>query len=86
MGAVIRYQVDGQSVSYYLMPDVASDNENQAVINKETKRGYNALIWRDKDLIHALVSTLPRARLQELAATCREAMRPASQTLSRIPG
>lgn len=73
LGAVLRYRVDGAAVAYYVMPagTRAADNEaDGTAIRQESTEGYNVLLWRDRGLLHALVSDLSRARLNLLAASC----------------
>ncbi|MBI4539395.1 MAG: hypothetical protein HY704_07800 [Gemmatimonadetes bacterium] len=72
-GAVLRYRVDGRSVSYYLMPD---DSPESAAIDPSafqhgTEAGFKVVAWRNAGMIHALVGDLPEARLTELAIFCQ---------------
>jgi len=71
-GAVIRYQVAGQIVSYYVMPTGDRPYASEAAMRSEARHGYNLLMWHDRKLLHALVSTLPNSKLQNLASRCQE--------------
>lgn len=71
-GAVLRYQVDGREVSYYIMPGGPSNlppaTRDRFLHGAES--GYQVVAWHDAGLIHALVGNLPEARLVELARVC----------------
>ncbi|MBI4484893.1 MAG: hypothetical protein HY655_02675 [Acidobacteria bacterium] len=71
-GAVLRYQVDGREVSYYIMPagpfGVPPPAPERFLRGAES--GYQVVAWHDVGLIHALVGNLPEARLLALARFC----------------
>lgn len=71
-GVVLRYQVDGRELSYYIMP---AEPSSAAPIAREqflhgAQRGYQVVAWHDLGLVHALVADLPEDRLLQLARSC----------------
>jgi anti-sigma factor RsiW len=71
-GAVLRYQVDGREVSYYIMP-AGPSNLPPPVPERflhGAESGYQVVAWHDAGLVHALVGNLPEARLVQLARSC----------------
>jgi hypothetical protein len=71
-GAVLRYRVDGQPVSYYIMPS-GSDGRaapDPAAFRHDAEAGYRVVTWRDQGLVHALVGDLPQERLSTMARVC----------------
>ncbi len=81
-GTVVRFRVDGESVSYYVMAEGTGGAErlDAAAFREETDAGYNVVAWRRGGLIHALVGALPRERLTILARIYRE------QLAATLPG
>lgn len=79
-GAVLRYQVDGREMSYYIMPAGPSNLPPPAPERflRGAESGYQVVAWHDAGLVHALVGNLPEARLLQLARACVD--RPAART------
>lgn len=71
-GAVLRYQVDGREVSYYIMPAGPSNlpPPTPERFLRGAESGYQVVAWHDAGLVHALVGNLPEARLIQLARFC----------------
>ena len=69
--AVIEYDLKGRTVSYFVF-DAGPGERNGPVgeLSHATDRGYQIVMWREPDLIHALVGAVPRSRLDELARMC----------------
>ncbi|MPZ21241.1 MAG: hypothetical protein GEV06_25590 [Luteitalea sp.] len=71
-GVVLRYQVDGDEVSYYVMlagPSYAPPPAPERFL-RGAESGYQVVAWHDAGLTHALVGKLPEARLLQLARFC----------------
>lgn len=69
--AIIEYDLKGRTVSYFVFD--AGPNERDGPVGElshATDRGYQIVMWREPDLIHALVGAVPRSRLDELARIC----------------
>ncbi len=73
-GAVVRFRLEGEPVSYYVMPagTGGTDRLDAAAFREETDAGYAVVAWRRDGLIYALVGALPRERLAALARICTE--------------
>jgi anti-sigma factor RsiW len=79
-GAAVEYSVDGEMVSYYVMPEAAEGAAQGAAKGAErtptfrygSHAGYQVVVWREPGLMHALVGSLPKARLAALARYCVE--------------
>lgn len=73
-GAVVRFRLEGEPVSYYVMAEGtgSADRFGAAAFREETDAGYNVVAWRRDGLMYALVGALPRERLAALARTCTE--------------
>ncbi len=69
--AVIEYDLKGRIVSYFVF-DAGPNERNGPVgeLSHATDRGYQIVLWREPDLIHALVGAVPRSRLDQLARMC----------------
>ena len=72
-GAAVEYRVDGQAVSYYVMPEPTAEGAERAqTFRYASHAGYRVVVWHEPGLMHALVASLPRARLAALARYCVE--------------
>ncbi len=73
-GAVVRFRLEGEPLSYYVMAEGTGDTDrfDAAAFREETDAGYNVVAWQRDGLIHALVGALPRERLAGLARMCTE--------------
>lgn len=78
-GAVVRFRLDGEPVSYYVMAEGTggggtggADRLDAAAFREETDAGYNVVAWRRDGLVYAVVGALPRERLAALARICTE--------------
>lgn len=71
IGAVIRYRVADEPVSYFVMPAAGGDMEDRKALEDEAEQGYQVVTWRDRGLTHALVGALSRERLLGMAEVCR---------------
>lgn len=71
-GAVLRYQVDGDEVSLYVMPIGSSNAPPPAPERflRGVERGYQVVAWQHAGLIHALVGNVPEVRLLQMARHC----------------
>ncbi|MEO5588352.1 MAG: hypothetical protein ABIS03_02110 [Gemmatimonadaceae bacterium] len=73
-GAVLVYRIDGQPVSYYILPageDAKSDQvSGEPTIRLFQWRGFHVAAWEEPGLTQALVGDLPQARLAGLAKEC----------------
>jgi anti-sigma factor RsiW len=70
-GAAIRYRIDDQDVSYYILP--ASNGlpvTGTTAVQITSQAGYRIASWRDPGLSHALVGSLSGLRLANLAREC----------------
>jgi anti-sigma factor RsiW len=71
LGAAVEYAINGQSLSYYLVP---APSGNHAVRPREirlgSRSGYHLATWEDGGLTHALVAVLPEPKLLSLARYC----------------
>lgn len=85
-GAVVRFRVDGEPVSYYVMaePKDGAERLDAAAFREETDAGFNVVAWRHGGLIHALVGALPRERLTVLARICTEQLAAALPEPARL--
>jgi anti-sigma factor RsiW len=70
-GAVLRYQVEGDEVSFYVMP-IGSNAPPPAPEQflRGVERGYQIVAWQHAALIHALVGNVPEVRLLQMARYC----------------
>ena len=72
-GAAVEYRVDGQAVSYYVMPEPTTEVAERAqTFRYASHAGYRVVVWHEPGLMHALVASLPKARLAALARYCIE--------------
>lgn len=85
-GAVLRYQVDGREVSYYIMPTGPSNAPPPTPERflRGAESGYQVVAWHDAGLIHALVGNLPEARLLQLARFCVDRPAAGSQPVESV--
>ncbi len=86
-GAVVRFRVVGEPVSYYVMAEAAdgADRLDTRAFREQTDAGYNVVAWHRGGLIHALVGALPRERLAALARACMEEFAAALPRAERAP-
>jgi len=88
-GAVLVYRIDGQPVSYYILPasDEARSNQitGELAIRLFQWRGFHVAAWEEPGLSHALVGDLPQARLAVLARECITQMVAMVPTGSGVP-
>jgi len=72
--AVLAYRIDGQDVSYYILPagrnGIASVVPGAPAVRVSAWSGFRIASWREPGLTHALVGNLPAARLAGLAREC----------------
>jgi anti-sigma factor RsiW len=73
-GAVVRYRIDNQPVSYFVMPVAVDSSEStpEDALRNEAEKGYNVVTWRERGLAYALVGALSQERLATVARSCRE--------------
>jgi hypothetical protein len=67
-GAVMEYAVQGQVLTYYVLPGSGVGMPRQ--IQLASRNGYRVASWHDAGLTHALVGTLPGTALVEYARYC----------------
>jgi hypothetical protein len=67
-GAVVEYAVQGQVLTYYVLPGDGVGMPRQ--IQLASRQGYRVASWHDAGLTHALVGTLPGPALVEYARYC----------------
>ncbi len=71
VGAVVEYAINGQSLSYYILPARGgNDALPPRVIRVTSRSGYHLATWEDAGLTHALVGILPEPKLVALARYC----------------
>jgi len=70
--AVVEYRVDNRDVSFYLMPAGASAPTalSPAEFVRGADSGYEFIAWQGAGLVHALVGSVPEARLRQMARSC----------------
>lgn len=73
-GLVLRYRIDGRSLSYYIMPALTSDADAASLLQSHARDGYRIVAWKQAGLVHALVADLPEADLDSLARACASAL------------
>lgn len=88
-GAVLAYRIDGQPVSYYILP-ASDDAKSNPIIGEPTIRlfqwkGFHVAAWEEPGLTQALVGDLPQARLVVLARECITQMVASVPTHSPMP-
>lgn len=67
-GAVVEYVIQGRHLTYYVLPGgIAGLHREIGLVSRD---GYRVASWHDAGLTHALVATLPGAKLIELARYC----------------
>jgi anti-sigma factor RsiW len=66
-GAVIEYTTQGRLLTYYVLPGGTGSPRRVRLTSRD---GYRVASWHDAGLTHALVGTLPPARLIEYASYC----------------
>jgi hypothetical protein len=72
-GAAVEYRIDEQTVSYYVMPEPAEESAaGTRMFRYGSHAGYQVVVWHEPGLMHALVASLPKARLVALARYCVE--------------
>jgi anti-sigma factor RsiW len=67
-GAVMEYMTQGRLLTYYVLPGGGAGLPRQVQV--ASRDGYRVASWHDGGLTHALVATLPGARLIEYARYC----------------
>jgi anti-sigma factor RsiW len=71
LGAVVVYAINGQSLSYYVLPARGSHPAAPPrAIRLTSRSGYHVATWEDAGLTHALVAGLPEPKLLALARYC----------------
>lgn len=84
-GAVVRFRLEGEPISYYVMADgTGTDRFDAAALREETDAGYNVVAWRRDGLMYALVGALPRERLAALARICTDQIAAALPRTERV--
>jgi len=70
-GAVVEYAIDGEALSYYVVPTSSGDAAvAPRQISVTSRLGYHLATWEDAGLTHALVAVLPEPELLALARYC----------------
>ncbi len=73
-GAVLMYRVDGQAVSYYILPTPRTETPGRPLqrpdVSTSSWKGFHVAAWQEPGLTHALVGDLSAARLVGLAHEC----------------
>ena len=85
-GAVLEYDVNGRTLSYFVVPWRGPPRPRVAgipALHFSSRAGYRVVAWQDAGLTHALVADLPEARLADLARYCIHQMMAAIQRLER---
>lgn len=70
LGAVVEYAINGQSLSYYVLPARGHPAAPPRAIRLTARSGYHVATWEDAGLTHALVAGLPEPKLLALAQYC----------------
>jgi anti-sigma factor RsiW len=71
LGAVIEYAINGQSLTYYVLPaHGGSHMARPREIRLISRSGYHLATWEDAGLTHTLIATLPEPKLLTLAQYC----------------
>ena len=72
---LLRYRVDGPTVSYYSyrLPaeEARRDSAESTRFREEQEAGYRVVAWEEAGVLRALVADLPADRLLALARACR---------------
>jgi anti-sigma factor RsiW len=88
-GAVLAYRVDGQDVSYYLIPAQSTSPgraiNDDPVVQVSNRSGLGIAAWDEPSLTHVLVGNLPGTRLSELAHECIRQMMALGENPDAIP-
>lgn len=73
--SLLRYRVDGHTVSYYSsqLPAEKAGRESakSTLFRQEQEGGYRVVAWEEAGVLHALVADLPADRLLAFARACR---------------
>ena len=70
--AVIEYQVQGATVSYFVIPQASGGTNPAGPIRLEmtSRAGYRLVAWQEPGLLHAMVGDLSPTQLTQLAQAC----------------
>jgi len=71
-GAVIEYAVRDHSLSYFVLPSQPHVPPMGTGLTHAVESGYRLVVWRDTDLVHALVGAFSHEQLERLAKECIE--------------
>jgi len=84
-GAVVTYAMEGEVLSYFIVPASARDAPapEPPVFDHTSLYGYQAVSWREPGLLHAMVGKVAPSRLEQLARYCVAHMKVAAT--SRAP-
>lgn len=80
-GAVIEYTTQGRLLTYNVLPGSGIGSPRR--VRLTSRDGYRVASWHDAGLTHALVATLPQARLIEYARYCIHQMMAAVYRIRR---
>ncbi len=71
-GAVVEYTVDGEAVSYFVVPEshAPAPERPDGDLRFQREAGYGVILWHEPGLVHALVGRLPESKLTALARFC----------------
>lgn len=89
-GAALEYEVNGVSVSYFVVPDGRDGDVPPSAAGRErfersTRAGYRIVAWREPGLLHAMVGFLSESQLATLAVACIKQARGAAASLDSFP-
>lgn len=84
-GAAIEYRVDGRKVSYFILPPQGDPLPVEGAFRHAHADGYRAVVWKDTDLVHAMVGALSDAALEQMARQCVKQAGSARFTALRRP-
>ena len=70
--AVIEYEVQGATVSYFVIPQSNGGTNQAGPIRLEmaARAGYRMVAWQEPGLLHAMVGDLSSTQLTQLAHAC----------------
>jgi anti-sigma factor RsiW len=68
--AVIEYEVDGRAVSYFVVPSRNATHGEAPQLAHLSARGFNVVSWRSDGELEAMVGSLPRVQIEQLARQC----------------
>jgi anti-sigma factor RsiW len=70
--AVLEYEVQGATVSYFVIPQPNGETVLGGPIHVQvtTRAGYRMVMWREPGLLHAMVGDLSPTQLTQLAHAC----------------